>query len=271
MRCVAVLGLVASVFGQKNERIQFEVASVKPSPDADGLLHARGLAEEIAQEAETPGFLHVAGTTLTLRNRSLCQLVATAYRVRISEVAGPAWISDVRFDIHAKLPSGGTRGSANEMLQRLLADRFSLKIHHETRTVSGFALLTAKDGSRLAPASESPPSDTAEERKRRNDAMMAEMRKRGGAAAIRLLDHATGSDIAVAVAALIHAPVADETGLTGKYEVMLMLPPPTDPSSDSLEYRVTQAVGKLGLKLERRKNAVQFVIVDSASKTPVAN
>jgi len=256
---LSVIGLFAA---------DFEVASIKPSSDADGLLAAHGRAEEISQNSMPPGFLHVAGTTLTLRNRSLRQLVAMAYRVRINDVIAPSWMSDARFDLDAKLPSGAAPSAAAEMLQSLLAARFGLRAHRESRTASGYALVVAKDGPHLTPAATATPSP--EDRKRRNDAMMAEMKKRGGASSIWNPPDATAAQIAAQVSNLIHAPVADETNLPGKYDVMLMVPPP-EPADDSLQYRVSAALAKLGLKIEARKVPIDGIVVDRASRTPTGN
>jgi uncharacterized protein (TIGR03435 family) len=246
----------------------FEVASIKPSSDADGLLAADGRAAEIEQNSLPLGYLHVSGTTVALRNRSFRQLVATAYRVRISEVTGPAWISEVWFDIDAKLPPGAAPGAAPDMLRSLLAQRFGLRAHRETRSASGYALVVAKDGPRLTPASSQPP--TAEERVRRIDAMRAEMKKRGGASAVWNPPDGTTAQIAVEISNWLHAPVADETKLSGKYDVLLMVPPP-EAADDSLQYRVSQALAKLGLKIEGRKVSVDAVIVDRASRVPTGN
>ena len=69
---------------------------------------------------------------------------------------------------------------------------------------------------------------------------------------------------------MIKAPVVDETGLAGKYDVRIEMLPGESPD-DSVEYRMSLALAKLGLRLESRKTEVTLLVVDSASKTPTAN
>ena len=76
---------------------------------------------------------------------SLADLIRTAYRVKAYQVSGPDWISAQRFDILAKMPEGATREQVPEMLQVLLAERFRLTIHRETRDHSVYALVAGKD------------------------------------------------------------------------------------------------------------------------------
>ena len=70
--------------------------------------------------------------------------MAVAYKVRVSEVSGPGWISELRFNVEAKLPAGSDTKTSNEMLQRLLEQRFGLRTHRETRSVPGFVLTVAQ-------------------------------------------------------------------------------------------------------------------------------
>src|SRR3954454_21053216 len=106
----AIAVCVAAAFGQNSPpRPAFEVASVKPSPPPEGPAAVAMLrAQASLQDAAPLGMLTHKGMVVTLRNRTLQQLVASAYRVRISEVAGPNWISETRFDIEAKMPEGAS-------------------------------------------------------------------------------------------------------------------------------------------------------------------
>jgi uncharacterized protein (TIGR03435 family) len=126
-------------------RLAFEVASVRPSPPAESPMAEMTLrAQENAQESMPVGMIPLKGMTVSLQKRSLRSLIAAACRVRMSQVSGPGWIAELRFDIEAKLPEGSSAKTANEMLQTLLEERFALKVRRETRSVSGFALAVGK-------------------------------------------------------------------------------------------------------------------------------
>ena len=65
------------------------------------------------------------------------------------QIEGPRWLEDVRVDIDAKPPAGYKHVQLQLLLRNLLADRFKLAVHHESREVPAFALVVAKGGSKL--------------------------------------------------------------------------------------------------------------------------
>src|ERR1700722_8184938 len=67
-------------------------------------------------------------------------------------LGGPKWIDELRYDILAKADSPAGEPELLTMLQPLLADRFRLPLHHETRTVPGYTLTVAKGGIKATPA-----------------------------------------------------------------------------------------------------------------------
>src|SRR5262249_16138653 len=91
----------------------------------------------------------------------LKELIATAYRVKAAQISGPAWINDIsqRFDIVAKMPDGATVDQAPDMLQALLAERFKLKLHRETKEGPVMALVLGKDGAKLQESAPVPGQD----------------------------------------------------------------------------------------------------------------
>jgi uncharacterized protein (TIGR03435 family) len=226
-------------------------------------------AQENSQESMPVGMIPLKGMTVSLQKRSLRSLIAAAYRVRMSQVSGPGWIAELRFDIEAKLPDGSSTKTANEMLQTLLEERFALKVRRETRSVSGFALLVGKDGPRLTPgAAPTGEKPTPEEMRQRMERMREDMQKKSVGSWWRS-PNATAGDIAQNVSRSIQAPVVDETGLPERYDVTLEVL--RGEEGETLEHRVAQAVAKLGLKLEAKKVQVDTLVVESASKTPTEN
>ncbi len=125
----------------------FEVASVKPAAPinpaqiASGKLHV-GMKIDAARV--DIGFV------------SLADLIRTAYEVKPYQISGPDWMKTERFDIVATLPAGGTKEQVPAMLQALLAERFGLTLHKESRQVSVYALVVGKGGAKLKDAEPEP-------------------------------------------------------------------------------------------------------------------
>src|SRR5579863_9583054 len=127
----AILPLMAcAAFAQTG----FEAASVKRTADRWSPL--RG-----GPGTSSPGQLSGVAT--------LKVLVMRAYGLKDYQVSGPAWMDSERYEIAAKIPAGATRSQVSLMLQGLLADRFGLAIHRETRELPIFALLVGKNGPKL--------------------------------------------------------------------------------------------------------------------------
>src|SRR5215831_5092032 len=109
---------------------RFEVASVKPAP-AD----AKGSSWNVR-----PGGLIV-------NNMTLKEIIQVAYGLQEYQCSTPGWLQEARYNIVAKPEAGATDGNQlTAMLRTLLAERFKLAIHRETKLVPGYALVVAKGG-----------------------------------------------------------------------------------------------------------------------------
>ena len=208
---------------------------------------------------------------------------ATPYRVRATQVSGPSWLSDHGFDIEAKVPEGTQKEQLNAMLQSLLEERFGLKVHRETQTKSGFALVVGKNGPKLKPAEPVPdlqdlsPEERQAKTQQHGQELLATLKKRIqenrengtplGAFQTATWPSITAEELASHLVRLTEVPVIDETGLTGKYSVTIE----TWKNPDVPGGTIFDAVEKLGLKLEPLKVTVPTVVVDQVSKTPTAN
>src|ERR1019366_4635921 len=139
---VATLLAAGSLLGQTPA---FEVASIKPSEPitpamvASGKLHAG---------------MKIDGKRVDIGNFGLMQLICKAYDVKAYQVTGPSWLKTVglagqRFDIVANLPEGATREQVPQMLQALLAERFKLVIHRESKDQSVYAMVIGKGGLKI--------------------------------------------------------------------------------------------------------------------------
>jgi Protein of unknown function (DUF3738). len=90
---------------------------------------------------------------------SLADLIRTAYKVKQYQVSGPDWMGLQRFDVLATLPEGASPEQVPEMLQALLAERFKLATHRESKEHAIYALVVGKNGPKLkesAPDPEAP-------------------------------------------------------------------------------------------------------------------
>ena len=140
-------GLVTAALRAQSQpaapQLKFEVASIKPAPDMMTVLSAGG----------KPHLgMKVDGAMVDIGGWSLKMLILTAYKLKPYQVSGPDWMDSVRFDILAKIPDGVTKDQVPEMLQALLAERFKLTAHRETKEQPVYGLVVGKDGPKLKPS-----------------------------------------------------------------------------------------------------------------------
>jgi uncharacterized protein (TIGR03435 family) len=93
---------------------------------------------------------------------SLSDLIRIAYKVKSYQIQGPDWMGGERFNISAKLPEGAKEDQVPEMLQALLAERFKLTIHRQSKEQNVYALVVAKGGPKLKEAEPEPAKSTPE-------------------------------------------------------------------------------------------------------------
>ena len=131
-----VVAAACPAFGQSaTTPLSFEVASIKPAaPQMDGRLMIRMGGD--------PG-------RLDYNNVSLKDLIRQAYGVKDYQISGPDWMASTRFDVLAKLPADTPRSKVPEMLQALLAERFKVEIHRETKELPMYALVVGKNGPKM--------------------------------------------------------------------------------------------------------------------------
>lgn len=133
-----VLLCCAAAVAQSTGNLSFEVASVKLSaPQSMNMIRVG---------------MQVDGGMLRYNNVSLRDIVRAAYRVKDFQIDGPDWLGSARFDVTAKLPEGATEEQVPEMLRSLLAERFKLVVHRDTKEHPIYALVVGKDGPKLKPA-----------------------------------------------------------------------------------------------------------------------
>src|SRR5271169_3775092 len=139
IRCVLLTaGSCFAVFSQTAAAPpQFEVASVKPSVESANAM------------ANVSRGLHIDGAMVSFNGMPLKWYIHYAYTVKESQVSGPDLLSSERFDIVAKLPAGAAREQIPAMMQALLADRFKMTLHRESKESPVYALIVGKGGIKM--------------------------------------------------------------------------------------------------------------------------
>lgn len=212
------------------------------------------------------------------------------------QISGPAWIESEWYDITAKVPPGATEDQVNHMLQNLLAERFGLKLHHETREVSGYELVASKNGPKPKPT-----SHPTAERVAAGSAGPKPAYDQDGfpqvppdlsatlfSAAEEGNMHVTGQsqsiiDLILTIETSLNdgKRVVDKTGLTGKYDFKMDLGamggfrrpglgplPPGDPVGPDI---FTALDKYLGLKLQKAQIPIDVLVIDHLDKVPTDN
>jgi uncharacterized protein (TIGR03435 family) len=167
--------------------LRFDTASVKPST-----------AIEDGKDADS----HTG--SLTMRNYTLRALISFAYGVQETQISGgPKWMDSDCYDITAKAAGPALRPERLLMLQSLLADRFHLAIHRESKPSPGYALLAAKGGLKIQPVENTGDHSTG---------------ARGG---VLTFTGTSMARLADWLSQRLNAPVVDATEVTGVFDFTL--------------------------------------------------
>jgi uncharacterized protein (TIGR03435 family) len=274
--------------------LAFEVASIKQSPSSD----LRGMTVGCPAD---PG-------RITCTNVNLVYLVTMAYGIQRYQLSGLTPSPNMeRYEIAVKLPEGTTRDQIGRMWQKLLADRFKLAIHRETKEAQVYELVVAKGGLKMKEWVEPPPAgedaapapkaDSGPGSRPKLDkdgypelgptTSMAIMGSKARWHAVK----ATTAMIASMLAAQTGQPVNDVTGLTGKYEFTLSWftgsgggrgaaiasqPEGGSPlagmnETDEGPSLIMAIQSQLGLKLEQKKGTIEMLVVDHVERAPTEN
>jgi uncharacterized protein (TIGR03435 family) len=253
---------------------EYDVVSVKPSPP--------GTAGR--------GTLNTADG-YSAKHIPLIILIEYAYGIRQQEqLSGyPQWTIDEDFDVDAKMDNSVAdalqkmntderTATRRHMLQTLLADRFALKAHRETKELSVYALIIAKSGSKLA---EAKPGDTYPNGFRGSDGrpLLGSVMLSATADGVTMTGQAAPvSYLAQQLAQQINRIVLDKTGLAGNFDFKMQFTPenygrpatPTAngmPASDPGGASIFTAVQEqLGLKLETVKAPTEVIVIDHVQR-----
>jgi uncharacterized protein (TIGR03435 family) len=234
----SVAALLLMTFAQT-----FDVVSIKPTPP-----NVRSIAIET-----TPGRFLAKGATVSF-------LLQYGYGLQAFEITdGPSWIESDRFEIEGKFEGEDSPAQMIPMLREVLADRFKLKFHQETRQLPVYELVVAKGGPKL----QEPARKGTE--------------PRFGSFAGRLVaSNETMPALATVLTRALRRRVLDKTSLTGHYDFVLQWTPEEnqtpplrpgatapDPNGPSI---FTALQEQLGLRLESSRGPVEVLVIDHVEK-----
>jgi uncharacterized protein (TIGR03435 family) len=225
----------------------------------------------------------LTGGRFELRTATMVDLIRTAYGVDADKVyGGPSWLEMDRFDIFAKLPPGSTAETRKLMLQALLADRFKLAVHNDTKPMAAYALTAGKHPQlkEADPAGETGCKFTTE----RLQPPPAGGAGDGPVAFAPVLVYTchkmTMAQFVEQMPTMIFVSqsfngrrVVDQTGLTGSWDFSFKYSLPLRGLVTATEtITIFDAVDKqLGLKLEPVSAAMPVLVVDSVNRQPTPN
>ena len=224
----------------------FEVATIKPSDPND----------------ESDDF-SAHGRHVSVRNLSVSKILAAAYGIHVRQVVdGPSWLETDRYDISgvADVEGEPSLKQMQEMLQKLLADRFKLKFHREKRQLSVYAVTVLKTGPKLT-KSKGDPSGSPDQEGSEHGTQTASK-----------FTNTSMADFAFIMQFFLDRPMVDQTGLAGRYDFSLRWTfdeaRTSDPNAAPGIFTAIQE--QLGLKLEPVKAQADVLVVDKVER-PSAN
>jgi uncharacterized protein (TIGR03435 family) len=266
-------------------KVQFEVASIRPT------------TPEVATGGAATAGLRIDGAQFRA-SMPLRGLVAVAYKTRPYQFEAPQWMSSQWYEIAATLPEGHTKvDEVLEMLRGILAERFHMKTHRETKDLPIYAIRVTKSGISAKEDPLDPAEGSVEAVTTGSEMSTVAKLPRGATLAIGgdkvEAKKFTMRTLADQLTHFVDRPVVDQTGLAADaaYDLTLelthedflatrvqsaiaagMTPPPQamtllEASGDSLH----TALAKMGLKLEATKAPMEVLVIDSADKAPSEN
>jgi len=248
------------------DRWKFDVVSVRQNKsDARPVTNFPPGPED--DSVPSGGFF--SGSGVTLYQYIALAYDFTVYDYQLLKSRLPEWVLADRFDIQARASGRPTKAQLRLMMQSLLADRFKLAIHFETREVPVFALVPSKPGKtgpRLQPHSDQPPCSTASPCGRFDSLPNPPGQFKIGARNVTM-----GFIANVLATSELGRPVLDQTGLAGNFDFTLEWTPNIPPSPDFMPDQtgptyIEALQEQLGLKLEPTRGPIQVPMIDHVDR-----
>jgi uncharacterized protein (TIGR03435 family) len=232
----------------KDAHPAFEVTTIKQS-DPDDKTHR----------------FEIHGRRIVIENHTVGEMVEMSYGVHARQIVNaPSWVESERFDVEGVPDVEGQPSVTQfqEIVRRLLENRFGLKFHTEKREMPRYVLTVAKSGPKMEPTKGAPDA-------------LPNMRGTGDKTSRTLqMENVSMRELAHNLQGELDRPVVDETGLKGKYDFTLKWSrgdaAATGDADNSLPSFFTALQEQLGLKVEPSKGEVDVMVIEHAEQ-PSAN
>lgn len=202
-----------------------------------------------------------SGDRFSLDDQTVSRLIAFAWAINQNQIVdAPNWIRDEHYDMDGKTSAQAdpTIPEEQQMIRKIFADRFGLGFHREKRELAVYALVVAKGGPRLAPASQP-------------NAQPIQHNEGHGMQTTRSFTSAAISDFVLTMQFFLDRPIVDQTGLTGRYDFKLTYTYADASSSEpDAPPLFTALQEQLGLKFQPTKAETDVFVVDHVER-PSAN
>jgi uncharacterized protein (TIGR03435 family) len=224
----------------------FELATVKASGPQSAPMSIRSLP----------------GGRLVTSNTPLPMLIQWAYELDEGRLLNvPKGLDSLRFDVVAQAPEGPpASGRLQQMMRAILAERFKLAVHYETRELVTYALVTEPGGPKVRATEADGPADPNPFR----------MRDSGSLAGTRV----TADMLAKVLSSQLGRPVENKTGFAGWFDFALQWAPdaggaPVDAAERPSLFTAIRE--QLGFRLDAQRTATAVVVIDHVERTPSEN
>jgi uncharacterized protein (TIGR03435 family) len=251
--CLIFSASAALIVAQPTSATAFDVASVKQ------LEQSLQLGQPDLSFVGTSGKpFKIAGNRVTIRG-TLHALMADAFGVKDYQISAlPPWADRLLYAITATTPGENepTQDQVRPMLRALLADRFQLKLHRETKEMAVYHMVQVKKSSLFKPAV---PGET----------FSWNLTPGPGGTLRSKATKESIADFVQLVGVSTDKPVIDKSGITGDidYDILISLPEGEHRSLEDTNRAIVYAVvDQLGLKLESAKDAVEILVIDHVEK-----
>jgi uncharacterized protein (TIGR03435 family) len=221
----------------------FDVVSLKPNKTASNS----------SSSSTHNGIL--TGTNVSLRN-----FIMRAYGMLDYQISGPEWLQDERFDIAAKPPAGAGEKDFPLMMRSMLADRFKLQAHKDTKVFPVYGLVAEKNGLKAEPVKDEGGNNMNSSR------------------GYFKCERCPMPAVAGWLARQMDRPVVDMTDLPGVYNLVLNFTPENaEPLKEEGAKKevypplLTAIQEQWGLKLEPKKAPLEILVIDRIERVPTEN
>jgi uncharacterized protein (TIGR03435 family) len=251
-------------------RVNPDAAWEIPRPDAMMAKDADPDWEVVSVKAHDPNdpnnaqAMTTKGRQVIISNRPLVGMLLFAYGMHKKEIAGaPGWMETERWDVEGlpDVPGEPSLKQMQNLIRKLLEERFGLKVHKESKELAVYAITVAKSGEKLT-TSGGDPNGTPFENENSN----------GGVVTMRMTNMSM-VEFAPDLGYFLDRPAVDQTHLTGRYDFQLKWTADESkapPDGTAPPGMFTAIQEQLGLKLEPAKAPVDVLVIDKVER-PSAN